>query len=159
MGQSLKKLAPGNEEKAAKAVADIVEKYYDKLFADSDKDWSLADFHRAVCEAVEEINKTFGNTQLRVPKTASLQQAFDKHHQGKGKSLTKEEFQRILKDVIMDTGFTGIGAKDILFYIFGVPVTALLIKQRVIPKAIPNEIFIPVVTSATVFVLAKLQKI
>ncbi|KAI4381546.1 hypothetical protein MLD38_007611 [Melastoma candidum] len=46
--------------------------------------------------------------------------------------------------VIIDTGFAGVGAKDILVYIFVVPATALLIKQRVMPiRAIPNEIFIP----------------
>lgn len=81
------------------------------------------------------------------------------HHQGKGKSLTKEEFQKILQEVIVDTGFTGIGAKDILFYLFGIPVTALFMKQRVAPNAIPNEIFIPGITSATVFLLAKFNKI
>lgn len=59
----------------------------------------------------------------------------------------------------METGVAGIGAKDFILYIFGVPATALFIKQRIIPRAIPNEIFIPVITSATVFVLAKLNKI
>lgn len=81
------------------------------------------------------------------------------HHQGKGKSLTKEDFQQILQAVIVDTGFTGVGAKDILLYLFGVPVTAVLIKQRVLPNSVPNEIFIPGITSATVFILAKLNKI
>ncbi|KAI8562490.1 hypothetical protein RHMOL_Rhmol03G0040400 [Rhododendron molle] len=82
-----------------------------------------------------------------------------KHHQGKGKTLTKEEFQKILQDVVMEAGVSGVGAKDLILYIFGVPVTALFIKQRIIPGALPNEIFIPVITSATVFVLAKLNKI
>lgn len=82
-----------------------------------------------------------------------------KHHQGKGKSLTKEEFEKIMQDVIKDTGVTGIGAKDVVFYIFGVPATALLIKQRIAPKVLPNEILIPAVTSATVFLLSKLNKI
>lgn len=59
----------------------------------------------------------------------------------------------------MDTGVTGIGAKDVFFYMFGVPSTAQIIKQMLIPKAIPNELFIPVVTSVTVFLLAKLNKI
>lgn len=84
---------------------------------------------------------------------------FQKHHQGKGKELKKEEFQKILQEVISDTGVTGIGAKDTLMYIFGVPMTALFFKQRLIPNAIPNEIFIPGVTSAAVFLLAKLNKI
>lgn len=83
------------------------------------------------------------------------------HHQDKEKKpLTKDEFERIFQQVIIGTGFTGIGgAKDTLLYIFGVPVTAFFIKQRVIPRAIPNEIFIPGITSATVFILAKLNKI
>ena len=84
---------------------------------------------------------------------------FQKHHKGKDRSPTKEEFEKIIQDVILDTGFTGIGAKDILFYIFGVPVTALFIKQRLFPNAISNDVFIPGVTSATVFVLAQLNKI
>lgn len=82
-----------------------------------------------------------------------------KHLEGKTKSLTKEKFQEILQEVIVDTGFTGIGAKDTLFYIFGVPVAALMIKQRVMPRVISNDIFIPGITSATVFILAKLNKI
>lgn len=81
------------------------------------------------------------------------------HHTGKGKSLTKEEFQKILQAVILDTGVSGMGAKDMLLYIFGIPISALFIKQRLIPGAIPNDIFIPGVTSATVFLLAKLNKI
>ncbi|KNA09674.1 hypothetical protein SOVF_151360 [Spinacia oleracea] len=144
-------------------MGEIAQRYYDEHFLDVTKEYltsaEFSDFYRVVCQAVEGINTSVGNTQFRVPKEEALQRAFDKHHKGKGKSLTKEEFQKILQDAIMETGFTGIGAKDILFYIFGVPATALLIKQGIIPKAIPNEIFIPVVTSATVFVLAKLNKI
>lgn len=66
----------------------------------------------------------------------------------------------MLKDVILDTGFTGIGgAKDLILYIFGVPITAFVIKQSLMPRVIPNEVFIPSITSATVFILAKLNKI
>lgn len=84
---------------------------------------------------------------------------FQNHHQGKGKALSKEEFQLILQEVVKHTGFTGVGAKDILFYMFGIPATALFIKQRILPNAVKNEIFIPAVTSGTVFVLAQLNKI
>lgn len=82
-----------------------------------------------------------------------------KHHGGKGKPLTREEFEKILQVVILGTGVTGIGIKDLFFYLFGVPVTTLFLKQRLIPNALPNEVFIPGVTSATVFLLAKLNKI
>jgi hypothetical protein len=81
------------------------------------------------------------------------------HHKSKDKSLTKEEFETILREVIIGAGFTGIGAKDTLLYIFGVPLTTLFIKQQIMPRVIPNEIFIPGITSATVFILAKLNKI
>ncbi|KAK1428916.1 hypothetical protein QVD17_17756 [Tagetes erecta] len=87
-----------------------------------------------------------------------------KHHKGKGKGkgekpLSKEEFQRILQDVIMDSGVTGMGIKDIFLFIFGIPIVTTFIKQRAAPNAIPNDIFIPAVTSASVFLLAKLNKI
>ncbi|KAK4432061.1 hypothetical protein Salat_0968200 [Sesamum alatum] len=156
MGQSLNKF--GNEEKKVKEIGPVIERCYDKYFVKTE-DWSSADLYHAVCQTVEEINKTTGSTQFRVPQTSTLQEAYEKHHQGKGKSLTKEEFQEILQEVILGTGLTSIGAKDMLFYLFGVPVTALFLKQRLAPNLVPNEAFIPVLTSATVFLLAKLNKI
>ncbi|KAM7505250.1 hypothetical protein LguiB_004154 [Lonicera macranthoides] len=80
-------------------------------------------------------------------------------HSGEGKSLTREEFEKIFHTLILGTGVTGIGMKDLIFYLFGIPATALFLKQRLIPNALPNEVFIPGVTSATVFLLAKLNKI
>ncbi|CAI9099622.1 OLC1v1036473C1 [Oldenlandia corymbosa var. corymbosa] len=156
MGQSLNKF--GGDEKKISEIGPVIEECYDKFFVNT-SDWGMDDFYQAVCLTVEEINKKIGSTQLRVPQKTTLQQAYQKHHQGKGKALTKEEFQKILQEVILDTGVTGVGAKDTLFYMFAVPVTALFFKQRIIPKAIPNEIFIPGITSATVFLLAKLNKI
>ncbi|KAF9592241.1 hypothetical protein IFM89_012817 [Coptis chinensis] len=160
MGQSMKKLATGGtDETKAKEIGPIIEECYNTYFADPSKVQTMADFYRAVCQTVEELNKRIGGTQFRVPSKEVLVKAFKEHHEGKGNSLTKEEFGKILKDVIFDTGLLGTGAKDVLFYIFGVPMAALLIKQRLAPKAIPNDVFIPGVTSATVFVLAKLNKI
>ncbi|KAF3442139.1 hypothetical protein FNV43_RR16055 [Rhamnella rubrinervis] len=161
MGQSLKKLTPGNyEEKKIKQISPIVEKYYDLHIGDARNEPTLAEFYRAVSETVEEINKKLGNTQFRITKTEKLRQAYEEHHQGKGRPLTREEFEQILKEVIVGTGFTGVGgAKDTLIYIFGVPITSLFIKQRLIPRAIPNEFFIPAITSVTVFFLAKFNKI
>ncbi|KAH9680206.1 hypothetical protein WN944_023940 [Citrus x changshan-huyou] len=159
MGQALKTLASGSEEKKVKEISPIVEQCYEVYIAGSRKALTSADFYQAVCQTIEEINKSLGSSQFRVPQTETLQEAYEKHHKGKGKSLTKDEFEKIIKELIVDTGLTGFGAKDIIFYMFGVPITALFIKQRVAPKAVPNDIFIPVVTSATVFLLAKLNKI
>ncbi|KAG8372098.1 hypothetical protein BUALT_Bualt12G0031200 [Buddleja alternifolia] len=134
MGQSLNKL--GTEQKRDKEITPIIEQCYDKYFVKTEG-WSLANFYHAICQTIE----------------------FQKHHQGKGKSLQKEEFQKILREVILDSGVTNTGAKDMLFYLYGVPATALFLKQRLAPNLIPNEVFVPALTSATVFLLAKFNKI
>ncbi|KAI5427321.1 hypothetical protein KIW84_032659 [Lathyrus oleraceus] len=107
----------------------------------------------------EELNRKLGYTQFKLPKTEELEKAYHEHHKGKDKELTKTEFQDIMKEMVKESGFTGVGAKEALLYIFGVPVTALFIKQRVMPQAIPNEFFIPGITSVTVLILAALNKI
>ncbi|GKV40769.1 hypothetical protein SLEP1_g48372 [Rubroshorea leprosula] len=201
--------ASGNVGSKSNEFDSIVERCYQTHFADG-KDLTLADFYRAVCETVEEINKKLGSTQFNVPKTTTLKLVFKKHQDAlknvtekvkeevatdkatekvgeevatdhkvaekvtdevaKDKStekvtdeklmFTKEMFEEVLQEVVVESGFSaGFGAKDMLTYIFGIPMTALLIKQRFGPKTIPNDLFIPAITSATVFLLAKLQKI
>ncbi|KAJ1417844.1 hypothetical protein SESBI_16305 [Sesbania bispinosa] len=157
MGQSLKKLAPGTDEKKLKELIPIIDKFYESNIKDSSK--NFPDFYRGLCEIVEELNEKLGNTQFKLPKTESLRKAYDEHHQGKDKALTKQEFQNIMKEMVKESRFTGIGAKEAILCIFGVPVTALFVKQRVMPQAIPNEIFIPGITSVTVLILAALNKI
>ncbi|XP_042481734.1 uncharacterized protein LOC122062133 [Macadamia integrifolia] len=164
MGQALKSLAAGEDEKKAKEIGPIIDECYNRLFSDPSKFQNMDAFYHAICETIEEINKRLGNTQFHVPSTETFKEAFNKHHQtkdkdGNPKPLDKEEFGNILQAVIRDTGVTGVGAKDILFYIFGVPTTALVIKNSLIPSVLPNELFIPGITSATVFLLAKLGKI
>ncbi|XP_058749156.1 uncharacterized protein LOC131622140 [Vicia villosa] len=157
MGQSLKKLSSGTDEKKAKELGPIINELYDKNIKNASKDFP--DFYRGVCEIVEELNKKLGYTQFKLPKTDELEKAYNEHHNEKDKVLTKEEFQDIMKEMVKKSGFTGVGAKEALLYIFGVPVTALFIKQRVMPQAIPNEFFIPGITSVTVLILAALNKI
>lgn len=82
-----------------------------------------------------------------------------KHSLDKGKHLEKDDFQKIIQEVIIHSGFTGFGSKDTFLFIFGIPLITYFIKQRVAPKSIPNEVFIPGVTSASVYLLAKLNKI
>ncbi|XP_016433824.1 uncharacterized protein LOC107760303 [Nicotiana tabacum] len=156
MGQSLKKFA--NDEQKDN-VGPMINEFYESHFKNMEN-WKFDQFCRAVCLTVEDINEKLGSTQFKVPKIEELHRLYDKYHIDKGsKSLTPEEYQNMLKEIILDTKVTGSGAKDVLLYLFGVPVTALFIKQSIIPQAIPNEIFIPGITSATVFLLAKLHKI
>ncbi|XP_057947831.1 uncharacterized protein LOC131143498 [Malania oleifera] len=164
MGQSLQKLTAGSDEKKANEIGPIIVSCYDKHFGKAKNgktaavSISKADFYQVVCETVQEINEKFGNTQFRIPESESLKKAYEAHHTGMGE-LTREESQNIIRDLIRGTGFTGSGAKDVLLYIFGVPAVTLFVKQLVVPRAIPNAIFIPGVTSGTVFLLAKLHKL
>ncbi|KDP29266.1 hypothetical protein JCGZ_16655 [Jatropha curcas] len=160
MGQSLMKLAPGSEQNKEKEIGPTIEECYNKYFSDTTKEWTLADFYHAICQTVEEINKKLNSTQFRIPDVEKLTEVYEKHYKGKGRDqVTKEEFQKILQEIIIHSGFTGFGSKDILLFLFGIPAAALFIKQRVAPKAVPNDVFIPGVTSATVYLLAKLNKI
>ncbi|MCD7472057.1 hypothetical protein HAX54_012944 [Datura stramonium] len=156
MGQSLKKFPNG--EQSNNNNGPMIEECYKSHFKNIEK-WSLAEFCHAVCLTVEDINEKLGSTQFRMPKIETLERLYKKYQICRGKSLTEEDYHKMLHEIILDTKVTGSGAKDILLYLFGVPVTALFIKQSVIPQAMPNEIFIPGVTSATVFLLAKLHMI
>jgi hypothetical protein len=95
-----------------------------------------------------------------VPSVEKLQQAYEIHNLGQGKKLSKDEFQKLLQEVLIGVGFTGVGGvKEFLLFIFGVPAIAVFIKNRIAPTSVPNDLFIPAITSATVFLLAKLNKI
>ncbi|CAN1148110.1 hypothetical protein LINPERPRIM_LOCUS37896 [Linum perenne] len=166
MGQSLMKFAPGSEQNKGKDIGAVIEECYDKYFADTTKELSSADFYAAVCLTIEEINKKLNSTQFRIPDTQKLNHVYKSHynddHSNKDKrkkTLSREEFQKVLEEIIISAGFTGFGSKNIFFYIFGVPAAAMFIKQRISPTILPNEVFIPVITSSTVLILAKLNKI
>ncbi|XP_059646120.1 uncharacterized protein LOC132290682 [Cornus florida] len=150
-------LEPGFTGSDDQEKKDGIDRFHQTYLANK-KDWSSADFYYAVCETVEDINKNLGTTytMYRVAETNKVEEVFKKLY---ASPSSEEEFQKIVLDVIVESRVTGSGAKDLLLYTFGVPVTALWIKNWVFPKAPPNEFFIPFVTSATVFLLAKLNKI
>ncbi|KAL2320663.1 hypothetical protein Fmac_029632 [Flemingia macrophylla] len=156
MGLSLPKLAPGVDEKKKTELERIIGEEYEEHVKNT-KDF--LNFYRAVCHIIERLNENFGNTQIKLPEVDDLRKEFQNRHKDKNKAMTKAEFQEIMKNLVKKTTFTGIGAKELLLYIFGVPLTALLIKQRVMPQAVADEVFIPGVTSVTVFTLAALNKI
>ncbi|CAB4316750.1 unnamed protein product [Prunus armeniaca] len=159
MGQTLKKLAPGTEENQIKEIRPIIEKCYETHFAGTFEEPTLTDFTEQYAKLSKKSTSSLV-THILLANGKQTQASIRKPPPRQRKIMTREEFQRIFQDVILGTGFTGVGgAKDTLIYIFGVPLTALFVKQRLMPRVIPNEIFIPCITSATVFVLAKLNKI
>ncbi|KAB2006611.1 hypothetical protein ERO13_D11G322700v2 [Gossypium hirsutum] len=154
MGQNTSSF--GNKKR--KEIDSTIERCY-KTYFEGKTNWTSATFFRAICDTVEELNKKLGSPQLSAPKITTLNVAFEKYKAAaEGKEISKEGFQEVLQEVLIESGFSGLGAKDIFLYLFGVPVTALMIKRQANLK-IHDDIFIPAITSATVFLLAKLNKI
>ncbi|KAJ6408373.1 hypothetical protein OIU84_011646 [Salix udensis] len=152
-----------SDENKEREIGQIIEGSYEKYFGEeaikkSSREVTTSYFTRAVCEIVEQINTSLNSTQLRLPEVEKLEGIYEKHFLNKGQQLEKEEFQKILQEIIIHSGFTGFGSKDTILFIFGIPLITYFIKQRVAPKSIPNEVFIPGVTSASVYLLAKLNK-
>ncbi|XP_058107905.1 uncharacterized protein LOC131251295 [Magnolia sinica] len=95
---------------------------------------------------------TWGGTQLRVPDTTTLRDAFENYKEKPG------DLPNIIKNVILNMGFEGKGFMNVL-YKFAAPITGALVKKGFFPDFVSNNVFIPVITSASVLVLATLNKI
>uniref|UniRef100_A0A1D1YQI2 Major capsid protein n=1 Tax=Anthurium amnicola TaxID=1678845 RepID=A0A1D1YQI2_9ARAE len=168
MGQALNKLRGQKVEqegKVNKKLQDIATNYIDRNY---DKFESLMEgstqkenlFYHFVYEIVEGINTECGAMQYKMPKYEELQKIFKEVHPDSKKDLTKMEFQKIFDKVVgLDNLTVGQGFKDMVLYTIGFPVVAALVKSVILPKAIPDELFIPAITSATVVYLAKANKL
>ncbi|KAJ8534304.1 hypothetical protein K7X08_007628 [Anisodus acutangulus] len=154
MGQTISKIGQTFHGIDEKVDDETIELCYDKYFRRT-----TADFYHAICQTVEEINRRQGSTQFKIPSTTAIMRVYKKYHRVEGTKLTQEEFRKILRVLIRETGVTGFGAKDTLYYLFGVPATALFIKNIIKSKSISDDLFIPGVTSATVLVLSKFNKV
>ncbi|KAI0531278.1 hypothetical protein KFK09_000831 [Dendrobium nobile] len=128
----------------------------------------MDDFCHVIYEIVELLSEKKGAMQFKLPTKKNLKKevdaVLDKRGAFANKSfpLDNQELKQVIQNVIKIEYFQiGKGAKDIFLYIFGVPVVGLLAK-RIIPgptASIPDEIFIPAVTSGTIILLAKTNRI
>ncbi|KAL0861978.1 hypothetical protein Bca101_041096 [Brassica carinata] len=125
MGRALN-MAKGNEVNAEdlEAMSENCNRKRLEEQNDGAQEWSFGDFYRIVAEAVEEINRKFGGTQLKVPSVM-------RHNFGGGKKIPKEEFQKLLQEVLIGAGITGVRVKEFLFFIFGVPAFSVFLKNRI----------------------------
>ncbi|RWR84765.1 hypothetical protein CKAN_01359100 [Cinnamomum micranthum f. kanehirae] len=162
MGQSMKKLAGKDDEKKRKDMIDeVIKKLHkrieDKMNLKPDKTISRGEFYHEISMAVQEMNESESGFQLKCPTEDDLKQAFDKHHLNDRYPVPKEEFEKIMKDLASKMGAKGMG--DILLYIYGFPISATLIKQAVFPEIVSDDVFIPLITAASVFIFAKTKKL
>ncbi|XP_077219389.1 uncharacterized protein LOC143853486 [Tasmannia lanceolata] len=157
LGSMGNKLTGGGEIRGAKGKLSkaevIIDKYCENIGEKQLE--SVSEFYHAVCKAVENINNELGGTQICLPNMEDLKKSYN---ESRGK-VTKDQFAMIIQNLIPQTHIIGRGTQEILMYIFGVPITSLLFKRGIMPDIVSDDIFIPIVTSATVFVLAKLNKI
>ncbi|XP_060177562.1 uncharacterized protein LOC132607557 [Lycium barbarum] len=151
MGEAISKIFLGREEVVDE---EIIELCYNKYFRQT-----VANFYQAICLTVEEINRRQGSTQFRIPSATVIERIRKKCKIKEGIPLKKEKVREIISELTHETAITGLGATDTLFYLFGVPATALFNKRRIKPQAISDDVFIPGVTSATILVLSKFNRI
>ncbi|KAG9458028.1 hypothetical protein H6P81_002536 [Aristolochia fimbriata] len=170
MGQTINKLSKGMKlpqqtvlQADGEAIKKIVDRCYSTLLEDvnNTKPISQTYFHHAVCKTVEAINVELGgSTQILIPSYTKIIELYEKNRDRWSGQITRDKFVNILRELITGAQIGGRGKfRDILLYIYGFPVTALLIKQILVPDAISNDILIPAATSASVFALAKQNKI
>ncbi|XP_020585982.1 uncharacterized protein LOC110028467 [Phalaenopsis equestris] len=173
MGQVLRKPKPGDKDdlllKEQLEIKKLIHEELDEKFASIESTIkSLDDFYQVIYEFVEILSEKKGAMQYKLPAKESLRKEVTAVLDNRGVlanknlPLTKEEVKKVIQNVIKIENFQiGQGAKDIFLYIFGVPVVSLLAK-RIIPgptASIPDELFIPAVTSGTIIFLAKTNRI
>ncbi|KAK4272454.1 hypothetical protein QN277_021011 [Acacia crassicarpa] len=153
MGQAANKLTSGNDfgKKGEKVKECYFEHFEGKMLSESE-------FYRAICVTVEKLNKDQGYTQVKTIDEETLKEKYNHYCRGRAKP-TFDEFMTIVNDLEKQMELTGLGVKETLLYIFGVPASATFIKNALMPSLVSNEILIPGMTSLTVLVLAKLKKI
>ncbi|KAJ8477476.1 hypothetical protein OPV22_021203 [Ensete ventricosum] len=158
---SKKESTETNKTKASatlqKELVDIIDQHYDTCVKDVKE---FDNFYQALHEILGKLSESKGAIQLKLPSRDTLKAAFDKHTR-EGNSLLKEEFKNIIKDVITFESFSmGKGALETIFFIFGAPICAFFLK-RFIPGAasVSDDILIPTVTSGTVILLAKTNRL
>ncbi|KAL0720374.1 hypothetical protein Bca4012_034973 [Brassica carinata] len=106
MGRALN-MAKGNEVNAEdlEAMSENCNRKRLEEQNDGAQEWSFGDFYRIVAEA--------------------------RHNFGGGKKIPKEEFQKLLQEVLIGAGITGVRVKEFLFFIFGVPAFSVFLKNRI----------------------------
>ncbi|ONK67815.1 uncharacterized protein A4U43_C05F4070 [Asparagus officinalis] len=148
------------QKAAEKAVEKYIEKHGKEYYDNAVK--TKHGLYHVLFEIVAMLNEESGPVQFELPSIETLETAYKEVTGGKGSKLTKDEFRRIIEKVVRPDCFhVGQGAKDLFLYIFGVPVLALLAK-RVIPgptRAVSDDVFIPLTTTATVVYLAKTNRL
>ncbi|KAJ3687995.1 hypothetical protein LUZ61_017159 [Rhynchospora tenuis] len=165
MGQVMNKLKRGDPtpqqvEKLAEDIKPIIDKVYEAELKDK-KDVKYDDLYHAIFLIIQELRKKSGAMHYELPSKQELSELFSQYHNPRKSTLTREECREIINRVIKLENFSvGQGAIDILLYLFGIPICALMAK-RVIPgmKTISDDVVVPLATSASVIFLVKTHKL
>ncbi|KAJ1695693.1 hypothetical protein LUZ63_012391 [Rhynchospora breviuscula] len=159
MGQVINKLKKGDPTpQQVEKLAEIIDQVYEAEL--KDKDVKYDDLYHAIFLIIQKLRKKSGAMQYELPSKQELSDLFSRYHR-RGGTLTKEECREIINGGIKLENFSvGQGAIDILLYLFGIPLCALMAK-RAIPgmKSISDDVVVPLATSGSVIFLVKTHKL
>ncbi|KAI9121350.1 hypothetical protein K1719_008383 [Acacia pycnantha] len=166
MGQSFKKATSAGND-FVKKKEDIMRERYNAFLKDNeellkdnkDSNKIKSEFYRAICLTVEELNRAQGYTQVKTIEESTLRDLYNKCGKDGTGRPTEDDFVKMMATLEHKLEFTAFGVKETLLYIFGVPASATFIKNALMPSLVSNEVLIPSMTSLTVLVLTKLNKI
>ncbi|KAF3794688.1 hypothetical protein EJ110_NYTH06709 [Nymphaea thermarum] len=118
----------------------------------------FVDFYDGLSRIFEKLSVKRGGSHISLPEKEWIKKKFE-DCAGKKEYLSKEEFRTFLEEILK----SGVGLRnyEMAMYLTAVPVLSVIIKPF-IPgtiSEIPNSFFIPVVTSATAFILTHMRKI
>ncbi|XP_078178909.1 uncharacterized protein LOC144573095 [Carex rostrata] len=163
MGQAMDKFKKGEstpeqvDNKLPGDLAQIIDEVYNAEL--KEKDVGYDDLYHAIFNIIQKLREKNGALQFKLPSKEELNDEFKER--SKGGKLTKQQCKEIIGKMITIERFSvGQGAIDILLYLFGIPICALMAK-RIIPgmKSISDDVVIPAATSASVIFLAKTNKL
>ncbi|KAI5001955.1 hypothetical protein ZWY2020_026605 [Hordeum vulgare] len=142
----------------AKKLVEFMEKKYEDHVAKVD---SFEDFYHAIYELIQMFCEERGQVQYRIPAKAKLQEVYARHHKAGSGEVKREEFARMSGELVRRDSFSfGKATTELLMFLFGVPVCALLAK-RVLPGLgwVSDDTVIPLATSGAVAYLVHSKKL
>ncbi|KAJ1287128.1 hypothetical protein BS78_03G406500 [Paspalum vaginatum] len=148
----------GPKPSDAEKLIEFMENHYERLVASVQ---SFDEFYHAIFELIEMFCEERGQLQYRIPKKETLLESYNRHHTSEGE-LTKGEFVEISKEVMLQRESFSLGkaTMELAMLLFGGPACALVAK-RILPGLgwLPDDVVVPVATSASVAYLIKTKRL
>lgn len=142
----------------AKKLIEFMEKKYDEHVAKVDK---FDDFYHAIYELIQKFCEERGQVQYKIPPREKLKEVYERHHKPGSGEVKREEFAKMSGELVRRDSFSfGKATTELLMFLFGAPMCALLAK-RILPGLgwVSDDTVIPLATSGAVAYLVHSKKL